>query len=282
MIVKLCEYSTVNSTLRFALFFIFLPIACQSSSNVGSDKNNEIEEWVDIRILSYNIFHGEKTNGEIDMDVFASIISEHDPDLVALQEVDKGVSRSNYLDITQELSERTGLNGYFIKHRDYREGEYGQAILSKYPIENIDIKGSYSTSTYIKLPFAKVNITDDKFIHFNTSHLSTDYNDRSEQTKQLANYYNEELNQGPLIIAGDLNAEPESSEMDILLEQFEMSDQRVRNTFSTRSGMRKKIDYVLYPNNGNWEVQETMVTCRKDASDHCALLAVLRYSLNKN
>lgn len=282
MIFKLRERkSDTLGILVFAFFLIIsLNSACQTSSNANNGNEEVEEEWVDLRVLSYNIFHGEKTNGDIDMDVFADIISDHEPDLVALQEVDSGVARSNYLDITEELSERTGLDGYFIKFRDYKEGEYGVAILSKYPVEDIDNIAAYSTSVYRKLPFAKVEISEDQFVYFNSSHLSTDDNERQEQTKQLAEYYNDKLDNAPLIIAGDLNAEPDSPEMEVLLEHFEISDKELRNTFSTRSGMRKKIDFVLHPAKENWEVKETKVTCRVDASDHCALLSVLKYRLN--
>ena len=37
-----------------------------------------------LRILTYNIYHGETTDGRVDMDLFASIINEVKPDLVAL------------------------------------------------------------------------------------------------------------------------------------------------------------------------------------------------------
>jgi endonuclease/exonuclease/phosphatase (EEP) superfamily protein YafD len=82
----------------------------------------------------------------------------------------------------------------------------------------------------------------------------------------------------PMIITGDLNAEPHHDEIKMLLDEFAESDTTFQNTFSTRSGLVKKIDYVLYPRNDQWEVLETKVICRGDASDHCAFFAVLRYN----
>ena len=93
------------------------------------------EEIFTIRVLTYNIFHGETTNGKIDMDLYAEIIKDQSLDLVALQEVDKHTTRTGGIDITAELSVGTGMEGYFGKFRDYGGGEFGAAILSKYPVE---------------------------------------------------------------------------------------------------------------------------------------------------
>lgn len=267
---------------RFFLLYIlllltFLASSCRTGSNVTSGQG---EKWITIRVLTYNIFHGETTSGEINMDLFANIINKFNPDLVALQEVDKSVGRSNYLDITNELSQRTGLDGYFIEFRDYKEGEYGVAILSKYPIKKIDIIEAYSSSVYRTLSFAKVEIRENEFIYFNSSHLSTIDKERRKEIKQLVEYYNNELEHNPLIIAGDLNANPYSPGLDILLAQFEISDKKLLYTFSTRTGMRKKIDYILYPDNATWKVLDTKRACREDASDHCALLSILKYKIN--
>lgn len=63
----------------------------------------------------------------------------------------------------------------------------------------------------------------------------------------------------------------------MLLEEFAEADTTYQNTFSTRTGLVKKIDFILYPRNDQWEVLETKVLCRGDASDHCGFFAVLRY-----
>lgn len=241
-----------------------------------------------LRILTYNIYHGETTDGRVDMNLFASIIREMQPDLVSLQEVDKNAKRTGVIDITEELSRRTGLKGYFVKHRDFQGGEYGNAILSRFPVGDVDvIKGFKSAppsgtpnaneNSGITIPCAKVTLSKGTEIIFNCTHLSTKLEDRQRQSRQLLDYYLAE-GRAPMIITGDLNAEPHHEEIKALFQDFVEADTTFKNTFSTRTGLVKKIDYILYPRNKQWEVLETKVICRGDASDHCAFFAVLRYT----
>lgn len=250
-----------------------------SNDEEKSPSPDEEGEYLTLRILTFNIYHGEATNGEIDMDLFAEIINNESPDLVALQEVDQGVLRSNNLDITAELSERTGLDGYFFKYRNYGGGEFGAAILSSFPVIDIDeLEGETQSGRPPKVfPFVKVMVDKDTHIYFNSSHLSTTLEEAGAQARQLAEYYNNKLNKAPLLISGDLNLVPSSKEMKVLLDDFAISDNKLSYTSNTRGVLRRKIDYVLYPDNENWKVLEAKPICRTDASDHCAVLSVLRY-----
>jgi len=232
-----------------------------------------------IRVLTYNIFHGETTLGKIDMDLFGQIIKDEKPDLVALQEVDKGTTRSGGIDQTAELSTRTGLTGYFAKARDFQGGDYGVAILSKLPVDDFKVVPAYKTGTYgTAYAYAKVKLDDDTHIWFNSSHLSTNLEERTVHTQELVNYYRTVLKREPLIISGDLNAQLPDPEMQILTEDFAESDEDLLNTFSTRTGMRSKIDFIMYPKTGDWKVRSVKRICRPDASDHCAVFAELEYT----
>ena len=44
-----------------------------------------------LRVMTYNIHHGEGTDGRIDLERIAKVIRDAKPDLVALQEVEKNV-----------------------------------------------------------------------------------------------------------------------------------------------------------------------------------------------
>lgn len=260
---------------------------CSKSNGGSSDKLSEREEDKEafhvIRVLTYNIQHGNITSGKIDLDLYAHIIREQKPDLVALQEVDKYTRRTGNLDITAELSRLTGMEGYFGKYRDYGGGEYGDAILSRMPVLDFSVSPAFYTPEGRKrtYSFAKIEIDDSTYIHFNTSHL-TPYvqSEKVKQAEELVRFYEDSLNRAPLLIAGDLNAEPHSEPINVLLNLFAMSDSTHGNTFSTRSKLTKKIDYILYPDNDHWKVFETDVICRGDASDHCAVLAELGFRKN--
>jgi len=264
--------------LSFCLSFIVFG-GCSKAKNEQKPDPEPVKKTYTIRVLTYNIFHGETTLGKIDMDLFAQIIKNENPDLVALQEVDKFTTRSGNIDITAELSSRTGLSGYFGKARDFQGGDYGIAILSKLPVEEFKVVPAYKTGTYgTAYAYAKVKLDEDAYIYFNSSHLSTALEERAVHIKELVNYYKNVLKKAPSIICGDLNAQYNDPEMQVLWEEFAESDTSLSNTFSTRSGMRSKIDFILYPKLGEWKVVSTKRICRPDASDHCALLAVLEYS----
>lgn len=260
----------MNATRIIFLIPIFVAM-------LASDGIAQRRKQITLRILTYNIYHGETTDGRVDIDLFASIINEVKPDLVALQEVDKNAQRTGVIDITDELSKRTGLKGYFVKHRDFQGGEYGNAILSRFPVTDIDvIEGYKSTPNGITIPNAKIRLGKRTEVIFNCTHLSTNPVDRKAQAQQLVDYY-AAADGTPVIITGDLNAEPHHEEIKMLLEPFAEADTTFENTFSTRTGLKKKIDYILYPRNDQWEVLETKVICRGDASDHCAFFAVLQF-----
>ena len=56
-----------------------------------------------LRVLSYNIHHGEGVDRKLDLPRIASVIKSVKPDLVALQEVDQGTERTNKIDQAAEL-----------------------------------------------------------------------------------------------------------------------------------------------------------------------------------
>ena len=85
-----------------------------------------------VRILSFNIKHGATLNGDFDLDRIARVISESDPDLVALQEVDFRTRRARNMDLVSELGQRTSLIPLFGRAMFFDGGEYGEGILSRY------------------------------------------------------------------------------------------------------------------------------------------------------
>ncbi|MEX2025646.1 MAG: endonuclease/exonuclease/phosphatase family protein, partial [Pirellulaceae bacterium] len=61
-----------------------------------------------LRVLTYNIHHGEGIDGKLDLPRIARVIESVDPDLVALQEVDRRVERTGSVDQPAELARLTG------------------------------------------------------------------------------------------------------------------------------------------------------------------------------
>jgi endonuclease/exonuclease/phosphatase family metal-dependent hydrolase len=86
------------------------------------------------RVISWNIHHGRGLDGQVDLDRIAAVIREQGADLVALQEVDKGVARTAGRDLAAELAKLTSMTPVFSNNFHFQGGEYGNAILSRFPV----------------------------------------------------------------------------------------------------------------------------------------------------
>lgn len=155
-----------------------------------------------LRFASYNIFHGGLAG--YDMSKIAKNITENAIDVVGLQEVDKGASRSGKRDILKELSDATGYPYYaFFKTIDFSGGEYGTAVLSRYPIiatEKIMLDSGSSEQRAIG--YAKID-ANGKNINFLVTHLTFDTPDiREAQLAEIANMLSQK---GNFILSGDFN-----------------------------------------------------------------------------
>lgn len=87
-----------------------------------------------LRVMSFNIRHGEGMDGKINLAKIASIIQEGNPDLVALQGVDRGTRRTKKADQARLLAAQLKMNYVFAKTQNEDGGETGNAILSRFPI----------------------------------------------------------------------------------------------------------------------------------------------------
>ena len=93
---------------------------------------------MNLRVASYNIRHGHDV--ELDMSLIAADILSVDADVVGLQEVDVGTSRVHGRDTLVELAAAAGFAHYaFCRAIDFAGGEYGTAILSRYPIRSFAV-----------------------------------------------------------------------------------------------------------------------------------------------
>ena len=229
-----------------------------------------------VRILTYNIFHGETLKGDFDLDRIAAVIRQADPDLVALQEVDFRTKRAGYMDLASELGKRTGLVPLFGRAMLFDGGEYGEGIFSRYSF--IATQNHMLPAQEGKEPRAAVEVhvvlQSGDTLAFIGTHLdhTRDEKDRIDQASKLNALFTGA--DRPAILCGDLNAEPESTPMSILFSEWTEASPDRAPTFPSKQAERK-IDYVLYRPANRWRIIESRVICDTVASDHCAQLSVL-------
>ena len=162
-----------------------------------------------INVATYNICHGRYA--DLDWSRIASAIREADADIVGLQEIDMGTNRIGGLDTVAALTAATGLtHALFVPAMDFDGGQYGTAILSRYPI---------AAAEYHPLPSAHyeprafgcvtLDLGEGRTVAFLNTHLS--YESAEQQSIQMA--YLADWMAGhlpayiPAVLTGDFNTE---------------------------------------------------------------------------
>ena len=236
--------------------------------------------YVDLTIVSYNIHHGEGMDELYSAIRIARTLEQYKPDLIALQEVDMGTNRTEgdfQLDI---IANHLGMFHVFGKTIDYLGGEYGNAILSKYPIistQNTDISPDI-TSERRGLLRATIDIGF-RTLKFYSTHFGIMDEEQAYHSKRLGKVFKLSMNKEPVIFCGDLNAEPYSVQLTPLMNQFVDIGTRFRTTANTYPTplMTRRIDYILI----NDQVEPFYYSVPVDtlsviASDHLPVVAKVR------
>ncbi len=230
-----------------------------------------------LRVMSYNIHHANPPSKPkfIDIPAIAKVINDSGAELVALQELDINNQRSGVdLDQAAELGRLTGMHLFFAKGIDFLGGQYGVAILSKYPI--IDekryalpmVEGSGGEPR--ALAVVTVQHPQGKKFTFACTHMDLKEENRLLQAefivKRLA-----KIKRHPVIFAGDLNAEPGSAVIDIFYERF-------RNALYDgptypQVNPENQLDYIMYRERDDLRVENPKIIKEAYASDHFPVYA---------
>lgn len=231
-----------------------------------------------IRVLSYNIHHGVGIDKKLDLERIAKVIKSASPDIVSLQEVDQIVGRSDGIDQAKELARLTNMNFVFGSAIKLGRGHYGNAVLTKLPIEEsetISLPGQELRSALCVTLRTSDKSSAGKFL-FIATHLD---NHRKESRIKSASLIEELFDSDknlPAILAGDLNTVHGSPVM--MAVEKTWSDATNKKDLFTAPAKNpfKQIDYILCRPLKRWKVLETKVLDEAVASDHRPILAVLQ------
>lgn len=244
---------------------------------VVAGQNSRTVSWYEqtgrpetIRVMTYNIHHGEGTDGKVDLHRIASLIRRERMDIVALQEVDRRVARTQGRDLAAELSALTGMEVQFAKNIDHQGGEYGTALLSRFPFV------SHSHTHYRMwlsreqrgLQQAVLNVGGKRLVILNT-HLdfSRDDRERLEHIDEIGKV-SAAHGKAMVLVLGDFNDVPTSPSYLKMKAKFidvwEAGGEG--DGFTVPSGEpRKRIDYIFA--SGPVRINKAWVP-RTEASDH--------------
>lgn len=242
-----------------------------------SENNSEsTQSGSDIRMMTYNIHHGERLDGVVDLERIADVINDEEPDILLLQEVDLNLERSGNTDISERLSELTGLEHVvFGKNLNLENGGYGNTTLSKFSItesknyqfEKIGPEQRGVLTTIFEIDGKSLLVMNAHFDH------SKDDSERVLYVKKVIGEILPEYDADVVLFGGDFNDIPSSRMYDLLAEEFE----DIRMVSGNGNGLTfpanqpsERIDYIFYK--GDLKPTDSWIP-KTEASDHRPIVA---------
>jgi endonuclease/exonuclease/phosphatase family metal-dependent hydrolase len=233
-----------------------------------------------VRVLTYNIHHGEGRDGQFDLARLARIISSTQADLVALQEVDVRTARSSGVDQLTELERLTGLHGEFGKAMDFQGGSYGIAVLSRWPLlraENNALPSSGDREPRTELTVWVRLWGRGPLLQFTSTHFDQL---RAEERLAQAQNLNQRLihSDVPGILAGDMNARAETDVMNVFQASWTEAAIADPAPSDAPRPFFPRGDHVLFRPAADWKPLESRFVDERVASDHRPILVVLEWT----
>lgn len=268
--------------LKVLVFILLFSISCGKSSEIAKEEEKpKIEQGPIIKVMSYNIHIGNPPSKETsyrDLEAIAQVINIQKPDLVALSEVDKFTKRSGTtVDQAKELGRLTGMYYYFTKAMDYQGGEYGDAVLSRFPIlESKRYVLPVTDSSFEPRSLALIMVEKNgKQFYFGSTHLdhtAADAN-RNLQANEVVKIVKSLTK--PVVLAGDWNAKPDSEPISILTKVLTPTcTSNCAYTFP-QINPNRTLDYIMFSPTDKFNIKNLRIVNETYASDHLPLVAEL-------
>ncbi|MCF7921838.1 MAG: endonuclease/exonuclease/phosphatase family protein, partial [Candidatus Marinimicrobia bacterium] len=197
-------------------------------------------------IMTYNIWHGVGIDRILDLPRTAGVIQAGNPDFVILNEVDAGTARSFAVQQADSLGKLLGLHALFGRSIDYDGGQYGNALLSRYPIVDFHIV-DLSADNLLEgrsVFISRVDLLGDTITIMGT-HLGLSAEEQHEQVARIINALPE---YDRIILAGDFNFEDNSENYlgitNVLRDGLKEVNLEPSLTFPADKPVRR-IDYIF-------------------------------------
>lgn len=243
-----------------------------------------------LRVMTYNTHSCDGMDGRVSPGRIARVIAQYSPDIVALQEIDRGRMRSRGEDQATLIAEKLGYHAVFcptVRHGD--TDHYGHALLSRRPIEVVkvaELPGAPDTwwpeprcALWVRL------LVGETPVNVVTTHLGLSPRERLAQMKALLgpDWLGPVIATEPVVLCGDFNLTPGSAPYGLAASklrdvQAAGDGHRPLNTFSSMQPFLR-LDHIFV--SAHFETGRAFVP-RNDltriASDHLPLLADLSFA----
>ncbi len=224
-------------------------------------------------VATYNIRHGRGMDGQVNLERTAAAIRALEADVVGLQEVDRGVARSGSVDQSRTLGEQLGMSHAFGAFFAYQGGEYGMAILSRFPIlrsEALRLPDGNEPRVAI---LAELELPSGRRVLAVNVHFDWVQSDsfRYQQVEALAAVL--DTVSLPMILVGDFNDRPGSRTLERWRPRFATLEKPEDDRFTFSSlAPEQEIDHILLGPIAAWMPARGRVVADSVTSDHRAFV----------
>jgi len=226
------------------------------------------------KIMSYNIRHGQRMDGTLDLSAAGKVIAAEHPRFVGLQEVDVNTERIGGKNNLDAISAETGLTATFAKAIPLTGGAYGNAVLSQerpISVRRIPLPGG-EPRVLLLCEFGDC--------WFGTTHLAVDSAKARTESVGLIRRAVSECAPKPVFLTGDWNSEPGSEVLKGMCGFMTILSPTDRNTFHggrpvvTPADRDFCIDYIAVDSStaAAWQTSDARVIEDRQTSDHFPLV----------
>jgi endonuclease/exonuclease/phosphatase family metal-dependent hydrolase len=237
-----------------------------------------------VRILTYNIHSCIGLDRRLSPERIARVIARHSPDIVALQEVDVGRSRTGHLDQARAIADALEMSLAFHPTVTVADERFGDAVLSPHPLRLVRASALPGLGLEPRgAIWVEVEVPDGngatRAVQLINTHFSLHPRERAMAADALLgpDWLGHPSAQHDIVLCGDFNALswfPSLRRLSrrLIDTQTGLDGHRPRRTWSGRFPVGR-IDHILI--DPNWTVVHVEVpddTLTRVASDHRPVL----------
>jgi endonuclease/exonuclease/phosphatase family metal-dependent hydrolase len=221
------------------------------------------EQDIELKLMTYNMHRGIGKDGKLDLNNTAEVIKNSNAVIIALQEVERHSIRTVFQDQIKILGDKLGMEYSYGKSINVLNGEYGNGLLSRYPIEEYEVYDLPSFSEQRTMIRTVINIGGYRLAVYNT-HLGLKEAERQEQLDFILQITGVETLD--YILMGDMNTK--SSKLNILadfMKDSALGSEKLQQSTFVEKEIQERIDYIFISPKIEAKNYDVIIS---EASDH--------------
>ncbi len=223
-------------------------------------------EGQDVTVVSFG-----KKSTVMDVNAVVEVLRPLNADLIVIREIDRNTKRSGYTNMPAEIAKKLGMNQFFAKAINYDGGEYGTAVLSRFPITD-------SAAFILPVPsgepgplaLIRVKVKNGQTLAFAGTHFNATANLRAGQPAKLLEFLKDVTD--PLIVGGNFNDQLAGDTYLELKTRFTLICTEGCAFNYPAANPSGNTDYIIYAPANRFRVMENKVGTAS-TSDHLPVIS---------